>query len=107
VGGRPALVRRPHYNQAPSDPARTDKRDTREGGAAFPPLPEGRGFHAAAQSLLVSGGYGRYVTIPDERDPRTYQYVRLAAQVRAQIEDGSLTAGDPAPSITTLVQEHG
>ena len=38
-------------------------------------------------------------------DPRAY--VRLAAILREQIESGALTPGDPAPSITTLTQEHG
>lgn len=38
-------------------------------------------------------------------DPRAY--VRIAALVRAQIESGQLAAGQPVPSITTLVQEHG
>lgn len=38
-------------------------------------------------------------------DPRAY--VRIAALVRAQIESGDLTAGQPVPSITSLVQEHG
>ena len=38
-------------------------------------------------------------------DPRAY--VRLAAILRGQIESGTLSPGDPAPSITTLTQEHG
>jgi GntR family transcriptional regulator len=38
-------------------------------------------------------------------DPRAY--VRLAALLRDQIADGTLAAGQPAPSITTLTQEHG
>jgi Bacterial regulatory proteins, gntR family len=38
-------------------------------------------------------------------DPRAY--VRIAALVRAQIESGQLAPGQPVPSITTLVQEHG
>ena len=38
-------------------------------------------------------------------DPRAY--VRLAAILRGQIESGALSPGDPAPSITTLTQEHG
>lgn len=38
-------------------------------------------------------------------DPRVY--VRIAAQLRKEIEEGKLTPGDPVPSITTLVQEHG
>jgi DNA-binding GntR family transcriptional regulator len=39
------------------------------------------------------------------KDPRAY--VRLAALLREQIESGALAPGDPAPSITTLTQEHG
>jgi GntR family transcriptional regulator len=38
-------------------------------------------------------------------DPRAY--VRLAAIVRRQIVDGTLEPGRPAPSITSLSQEHG
>ena len=38
-------------------------------------------------------------------DPRAY--VRLAALLREQIESGELAPGEPAPSITTLTQEHG
>jgi GntR family transcriptional regulator len=38
-------------------------------------------------------------------DPRAY--VRLAALLREQIESGALQPGQPAPSITTLTQEHG
>ena len=38
-------------------------------------------------------------------DPRAY--VRLAAIVRQQITDGTLKAGQPAPPITRLSQEHG
>jgi hypothetical protein len=34
-------------------------------------------------------------------------YVRLATLLRGQIESGELEPGKPAPSITTLVQEHG
>jgi GntR family transcriptional regulator len=33
--------------------------------------------------------------------------MRIAAAVRAQIQDGTLPAGNPTPSITTLVQEYG
>jgi DNA-binding GntR family transcriptional regulator len=33
--------------------------------------------------------------------------MRIAALIRAQIADGTLSAGQPTPSITTLVQEHG
>jgi DNA-binding GntR family transcriptional regulator len=38
-------------------------------------------------------------------DPRAY--MRLAALLRARIESGDLRPGQPAPSITTLTQEHG
>jgi GntR family transcriptional regulator len=41
----------------------------------------------------------------DPDDPRLY--VRIAAQIRGLIETGKLAPGDPVPSITTLVQEHG
>ena len=43
--------------------------------------------------------------IGDERDPRAY--VRIAALVRRQIADGTYAPGQPVPSITRLVQEHG
>jgi len=33
--------------------------------------------------------------------------MRIAAAVRAQIQDGKLQPGSPTPSITTLVQEYG
>jgi GntR family histidine utilization transcriptional repressor len=38
-------------------------------------------------------------------DPRAYR--RLAAMIRQQIGDGTLRPGRPAPSITSLSQEHG
>jgi DNA-binding GntR family transcriptional regulator len=38
-------------------------------------------------------------------DPRAYR--RLAALIRRQISDGTLQPGRPAPSITSLSQEHG
>jgi DNA-binding GntR family transcriptional regulator len=38
-------------------------------------------------------------------DPRAY--IRIAAAVRQRITSGELTPGQPVPSITTLVQEHG
>jgi DNA-binding GntR family transcriptional regulator len=47
--------------------------------------------------------YGAAVTEVD--DPRAY--VRIAAAVRRQITSGDLAAGQPVPSITVLVQEHG
>lgn len=42
---------------------------------------------------------------PDLADPRAYR--RLAALVRQQIGDGTLKPGRPAPSITSLGQQHG
>lgn len=33
--------------------------------------------------------------------------MRVASQLRQQVEDGTLRPGKPTPSITTLVQEHG
>ena len=41
----------------------------------------------------------------DMDDPRAY--IRLAAQVRRQIADGTLRPGDPVRSITRLAQQHG
>ena len=38
-------------------------------------------------------------------DPRAYRC--LAALIRQQIGDGTLQPGRPAPSITSLSQEHG
>lgn len=40
-----------------------------------------------------------------EDDPR--KYVRLAAQLRSQINDGTSKPGKPPPSITTLSQHYG
>jgi DNA-binding GntR family transcriptional regulator len=40
-----------------------------------------------------------------EGDPR--KYVRLAAELRMQIEEGGLPAGHPVPSITRLAAERG
>jgi DNA-binding GntR family transcriptional regulator len=45
------------------------------------------------------------MTTPASRDPR--RYVRLAAALRAQILDGSLTAGARLPSIAALCRQHG
>jgi DNA-binding GntR family transcriptional regulator len=42
---------------------------------------------------------------PGQPDPR--RYVQLAAVLRWQIATGSLAAGDPVPSITTLAGELG
>jgi DNA-binding GntR family transcriptional regulator len=42
---------------------------------------------------------------PDATDARVYR--RLAALIRQQIVDGTLQQGWPAPSITSLSQEHG
>ena len=41
----------------------------------------------------------------DESDPRAY--VRLAARLRREMAEGTLTPGMPTPSITTLSQEAG
>jgi DNA-binding GntR family transcriptional regulator len=49
--------------------------------------------------------YGTRVSISDESDPRAY--VRLAALLRRQIAEGTLSAGMPTPSITTLSQQYG
>jgi hypothetical protein len=49
--------------------------------------------------------YGTRVSISDESDPRAY--VRLAALLRRQIAEGTLTPGMPTPSITTLSQQYG
>lgn len=40
-----------------------------------------------------------------ESDPRVY--VRLAARLRREMAEGTLTPGMPAPSITTLSQDVG
>lgn len=45
------------------------------------------------------------MSIGDESDPRAY--VRLAALLRREIENGALAPGMPTPSITTLSQEYG
>ena len=49
--------------------------------------------------------YGTRVSISDESDPRAY--VRLAARLRREIAEGTLTPGMPTPSITTLSQQYG
>ena len=49
--------------------------------------------------------YGTTVSISDESDPRAY--VRLAALLRREIAEGTLTPGMPTPSITTLSQQYG
>lgn len=41
----------------------------------------------------------------DEDDPRAY--VRLAAELRRDIEAGKHPVGKPAPSVTTLSQQSG
>lgn len=38
-------------------------------------------------------------------DPR--RYVQIAVSIRRRIEAGELERGQPVPSITALVQEHG
>jgi GntR family transcriptional regulator len=45
------------------------------------------------------------MSIGDESDPRAY--VRLAADVRKAIADGTYPPGSPTPSITTLSQQSG
>jgi GntR family transcriptional regulator len=49
--------------------------------------------------------YGTRVSIGDESDPRAY--IRLAADLRRAIADGTYPPGSPTPSITTLSQQHG
>ena len=49
--------------------------------------------------------YGARVSIDDESDPRAY--IRLAAQLRRAITDGTYPPGTPTPSITTLSQQYG
>jgi DNA-binding GntR family transcriptional regulator len=49
--------------------------------------------------------YGTSVSIADENDPRAY--IRLAAELRQAISDGTLPPGKPTPSITTLSQRYG
>jgi GntR family transcriptional regulator len=41
----------------------------------------------------------------DTNDPRTY--VRLTVLLRKQIAEGVLQPGNPTPSITRLVKDHG
>ena len=45
------------------------------------------------------------MSIGDESDPRAY--IRLAADLRRAIADGTYPPGSPTPSITTLSQQHG
>jgi GntR family transcriptional regulator len=45
------------------------------------------------------------VSIGDESDPRAY--IRLAADLRRAIADGTYRPGSPTPSITTLSQQYG
>jgi GntR family transcriptional regulator len=45
------------------------------------------------------------MSIGDESDPRAY--VRLAADVRKAIAEGTYPPGSPTPSITTLSQQSG
>jgi DNA-binding GntR family transcriptional regulator len=49
--------------------------------------------------------YGARVSIGDETDPRAY--IRLAAELRRAIADGTYPPGTPTPSITTLSQQYG
>lgn len=46
-----------------------------------------------------------WVRSPVMDDPR--RYVQIAAAIRGMVSDGELRPGDPAPSITTLTQDHG
>ena len=39
--------------------------------------------------------------------PSQYEYRRIANDLRSQIEDGELTAGDALPSEATIVEEYG
>ena len=45
------------------------------------------------------------MSIGDEADPRAY--IRLAAELRRAIADGTYPPGTPTPSITTLSQRYG
>ena len=45
------------------------------------------------------------LTAPRASDPR--KYVRLAADLRAMIADGTLAPGQPTPSRVTLAQQTG
>ena len=45
------------------------------------------------------------MSIGDEADPRAY--IRLAAELRRAIADGTYPPGTPPPSITTLSQRYG
>jgi GntR family histidine utilization transcriptional repressor len=45
------------------------------------------------------------MSIGDESDPRAY--IRLAADLRRAIADGTYAIGTPTPSITTLSQQSG
>jgi GntR family transcriptional regulator len=49
--------------------------------------------------------YGTSVSTGDEADPRAY--IRLAAELRRAIADGTYPPGTPTPSITTLSQQYG
>jgi GntR family transcriptional regulator len=57
--------------------------------------------------LWMISGVCRWVpsTGMDPDDPR--RYVQVAASIRALIKQGDIGPGDPVPSITTLVQDHG
>jgi DNA-binding GntR family transcriptional regulator len=54
---------------------------------------------------MIQGNYSAHMATDDESDPRAY--MRIAAIVRRRIEDGTYEVGQPVPSITRLVQEHG
>jgi len=58
--------------------------------------------------ITTQPGRGRLVNAPSERgEPASPQYQRIAAELRAQIEAGELTAGDLLPSEAALVERYG
>jgi DNA-binding transcriptional regulator YhcF (GntR family) len=59
----------------------------------------------ALRLAILPFEYGVRVSIGDEADPRAY--IRLAAELRRAIADGTYPPGTPTPSITTLSQRYG
>ncbi len=59
----------------------------------------------ALRLAILPFEYGTRVSIGDEADPRAY--IRLAAELRRAIADGTYPPGTPTPSITTLSQRYG
>jgi DNA-binding GntR family transcriptional regulator len=59
----------------------------------------------ALRLAILPFEYGARVSIGDETDPRAY--IRLAAELRRAIADGTYPPGTPTPSITTLSQQYG